>query len=203
MASTAAPARPPTPAAALAPFADRDYLDRAQKAVAGGSRRDQRIVLERKMNDSAIARRHRVKRDGCVLTLGLLGHRQRHTMQLAAAALAVGLGVQRDRDAILYAPRKDAIDQVLERIECLAVAADQQTRAVALDREFDTLGIFLGDGDLALFGHQVEDSGEYFACLARLIVETCRFAAGIVPFFARTFVARRGFRAMLVMLAWL
>src|ERR1700730_1455174 len=74
---------------AFAPLTDRYYFDHAQKALAGGARRDQRIVFEREVHDAAVARRHRVQGHGRMLALGLLGHRQRHPMELAAAALAV------------------------------------------------------------------------------------------------------------------
>ena len=109
------------------------------------------------MHDTAVARRHRVERHGRVLALGLLRHRQRHPMKLATAALAVGLGVEGDWHRVLDLPREDAIDEVLEGIQCLAVTTDEKPRAIALDREFDALRIFLDRGDLGLFAHQLKD----------------------------------------------
>ena len=111
--------------AAFTPLADRYYLDHAQKSVAGRACRDQGIVFEREVHDTAVTRRHRVQCHRRMLTLGLFGHRQRHPMELAAAALAVGFGVDGDRHRVLYPPRQDTVDEVLQRIQGLTVTPDE------------------------------------------------------------------------------
>ena len=69
-------------------------------------------------------------------------------MELSPAALAVRFGVTGDWHGVLDPPRQDAIDQVLQRIQGLTVASDEQPRAVALDCQLDSLRVLLGDGDL-------------------------------------------------------
>src|SRR5579862_3738606 len=95
------------------------------------------------MDDAAIARRHRVEPHRLVLALGLLAHRQRHPMQLLAAARAIRFGVEQDRHRIFDAARDDAIEDVFERVEGLAVAPDEQAGAVTLDVELERFAIAL------------------------------------------------------------
>ena len=71
-------------------------------------------------------------------------------MELSAAALAVGFGVDRDWHGVLDLPREDTIDEVLQGIQGLAVASDEESRAIALDRQLDSLGVLLGGGDFRL-----------------------------------------------------
>jgi len=139
--------------AAFTPLADRYYLDHAQKSVAGRACRDQGIVFEREVHDTAVTRRHRVQCHRRMLTLGLFGHRQRHSMKLTAAAFAVGFGIDRDWHGVLDPPRQDAVDEVLQRIQGLAVTSDEEPRAITFDCEFDPLGVLLGGSDLAPLAH--------------------------------------------------
>src|ERR1700683_4983150 len=110
------------------PSIGRHYLDRAHCAVAGRARRDHRIVLQRQMDHAAVARRHRLQPHRLMLALGFLAHRQRHPMQLLAAARAIRFSLERNRCRVLDSPRQDPVDDIFERIERLPMPSDQDPR---------------------------------------------------------------------------
>src|SRR5579883_2040787 len=108
------------------------------------------------MDDAPVARRHRLERDGLALALGPLTHRQRHALQLLAAAGPIRRDVQSYRSRILDPAGDQAVDEILQRVEGLAVAADQNPRAVTLDIDMDRF-IVGGQHGFGLRPHKVED----------------------------------------------
>src|ERR1700730_7292407 len=116
-------------------------------------------------------------------------------MQLAAAASAVGFRVERNRDGVLYFAREHTVDEVFERVERLAMASDEDSRAVALDIELDRSGLGIPDCfDLRLLAHQFEDAAQDRARLASLLVDVnalaCAFGRILHPRIALAFRAR-------------
>src|SRR5260370_35398136 len=90
-------------------------------------------------------------------------------MQLAAAASTVGFRIERNRDGVLHFAREHTVDEVFERVERLAMASDEDSRAVALDLELDRSGLGVSDCfDLRLLAHQFEDAAQDRARLPSL-----------------------------------
>src|SRR5487761_1127272 len=93
-------------------------------------------------------------------------------MQLLAASRAVRLGLEHDRRRVADSPRDNPVNHVLERVERLPVASNQDSGAVALDFELERIGIGLEDAHhLPLLAHQLQDSSQDLGCFGGLLIE--------------------------------
>src|SRR5688500_17611113 len=103
-------------------------------------RLDLGIVLELLVDDLPLDRGHRLELDPLPRGRGLLGHSQRERVERGLAAVAVAGRVDHDRHAlVIAAPKEDRVREVLDRVDRLAVAADQHPEVVALTDDANLL----------------------------------------------------------------
>ena len=114
------------------------------------------------MDDLALVAVHGLKADFGVDAAGLLGEMAREAAQRLFAAAAVVHGIEDDVDAAVFAPFvRGEVREVLQGIERLAVLADEDAEAVALevvDGAF--VGLLERHGDVE--AHAAEDFAEEF-----------------------------------------
>src|SRR6185437_6802649 len=133
---------------------DDDVAIRLRPLARGGDARD---VLEPLVHDLPLDRRHRVERHALARRRPL-GSPEGDPLERDAAPLAVAGGVDGDRLSLATA-EEDRVAQVLERVDRLAVLADQESEIAAGARDENLLVPFvrLGHGADPDRGHDALD----------------------------------------------
>src|ERR1051325_3222168 len=84
------------------------------------------------MHDPSIPRVHRVEGDRATCLLGLVRQAKGERGQVFPPPLTISLDVDRHAPAVaVLVPPGNPIDEILQRIQSLAAATDQQTSTVA------------------------------------------------------------------------
>jgi hypothetical protein len=117
----------------------------AKRAFAVAARAQPRIVCQRQVNDSSLAS---IRGIHCHRAPGLThagSEAPGRLDQLATTAFAVSFGIQQDSPDALVPPLDEPVQEVLERIERLPMAADEQPPCLARDAQPDFPGFVTAD----------------------------------------------------------
>lgn len=123
--------------------------------IAHAFRRYLVIPLKGKMDDSALRRVQRFQDDGLTRGPDLAGQAERHLLKLLAPSLPVPADVKYHPGSVPDRSIQDPADEKFDRIEGLALLADEQARVLPGQLETHTALVLL-DSHLGLHAHQGE-----------------------------------------------
>ena len=109
------------------------------------------LIAKSQVNDSALIRRHRTQLHAAMLRLRTTSSGKRDRFDFLALAVLISLNVNNNRITEADGARRDGRNDELQRIERLAVAANQNRQIVAsnVEYEFTFIALVLVDGHFA------------------------------------------------------
>src|SRR5581483_5944317 len=120
----------------------RDDDDVAVGLRALGASLDAGALLQREMHDLALDRRHRLEVGGLAARADLLRRAQRERLEGCTPPLAIPGCIDDDFLALLAAPVRDRVEEVLDGVDRLPVTADQKPRVGRRARRGERLLVF-------------------------------------------------------------
>lgn len=168
-----APSSRPAPPAA-APLAARDDEQLAEVSFARAASGQGRIALQSQVNDTPVPRTHRVERHRLTALTCSFSEALSQVDQGGSASRPVVLRVYRQMNAGVFLARQSSIDEVLESVERLTTAPDEDAARVAVDEKARAF-VVLADFYAALRAHQTDDFFKSLpGLLDRLLVHRLR-----------------------------
>src|SRR6478736_8653030 len=149
------------PGGGSAPY--RDDLHPAVVAFAFALGDDTFELGQGHVNHAAVPGVHRFEGDDLAELEGFLAELAGHRRQVVVAAAAVAFGVDQDVPLLVTGPVDHAVGQELQRLQNLALLADDARGILANDLDADLVGAVLfgaGQDDLALDFHVFDDVGD-------------------------------------------